>query len=475
MRIGFDVDGVLTNLEKYQLEYGKKYFKDAKNIDETAYDICDIFHCSREEREKFWTKYIWKYCLTEPIRKDAKKLIDKLKEEGHQVYIITGRAHTTEDNMIGALFRKMLETWLKKNDIQYDGIYYCSEDNNSDEKYNTCKELGIDIMIEDKKENIEKINEVSKVICVNSSYNKTVEDSIIRVDNFGEMYNWFVNNGIISENDNTRMFDKDNFKFTYGIVRGIGSPLFKTLLKPTIINREYIPEEGPILLCGNHLHVWDQFPVICSTKRTTHWMAKKEYFDGKMGPFFKKTGAICVDRFGNAQDSVNEALSYLNIGSAVGLFPEGTRNHVKQTTINDFYDKVKLDMSQEEFLEMLNSQEALLSQLNLLYDLYEKKEISKKDLEMAIGNIDLFLKNHLTENGYHESLLLPFKYGAVSMAKKTDVTIIPFSVTGDYKVGSDNLIVSFGEGFKVSDMSLEEANDKLRHKVLELLKYNKKM
>ena len=62
MRIGVDVDGVLTNLEEYQLKYGKKHFKNVTDVDENGYDICDIFHCSREEREKFWTKYIWGYC-----------------------------------------------------------------------------------------------------------------------------------------------------------------------------------------------------------------------------------------------------------------------------------------------------------------------------------------------------------------------------------------------------------------------------
>jgi len=30
-------------------------------------------------------------------------------------------------------------------------------------------------------------------------------------------------------------------------------------------------------------------------------MAKKEYFDGKLGPLFKMTGAISVDRFGDAK------------------------------------------------------------------------------------------------------------------------------------------------------------------------------
>ena len=53
MKIGVDVDGVLTDLESYQLKYGKKYFKNVTDINEDGYDICDIFHCSKEESEAF--------------------------------------------------------------------------------------------------------------------------------------------------------------------------------------------------------------------------------------------------------------------------------------------------------------------------------------------------------------------------------------------------------------------------------------
>ena len=31
MRIAFDADGVLTDLEKFQLEYGEKFFKEKYN------------------------------------------------------------------------------------------------------------------------------------------------------------------------------------------------------------------------------------------------------------------------------------------------------------------------------------------------------------------------------------------------------------------------------------------------------------
>ena len=73
-----------------------------------------------------------------------------------------------------------------------------------------------------------------------------------------------------------------------------------------------------------------------------------------------------------------------------------------------------------------------------------------------------------------KDFLLPFKYGTVSMAKKTDALIVPFGLTGDYKFRSKNLKIKFGEPFKVEDMSLEEANNILYKKVEKLMKENLK-
>ena len=69
-------------------------------------------------------------------------------------------------------------------------------------------------------------------------------------------------------------------------------------------------------------------------------------------------------------------------------------------------------------------------------------------------------------------LLQPFKYGAVSMAKKTDAKIVPFAITGEYKFRSKNLKITFAKPFKVGNMTLEEANEKLYKEVLKLLKKN---
>lgn len=186
----------------------------------------------------------------------------------------------------------------------------------------------------------------------------------------------------------------------YSLLTPIMRVLFRFYYNPKIINKEVIPKEGPILIVGNHKHIYDQCLTIMATKRVIHYMAKKEYFDGKMAWFFKLVGCIPVDRSIKDHNATNKALKVLNSGGAIGLFPEGTRNKTK----------------------------------------------------------DVFL--------------LPFKFGTVSMAKKTNATIIPFGLTGDYKFRSKNLTIRYGTPFKVGDMDLEDANKKLYEEVERLMREN---
>lgn len=186
----------------------------------------------------------------------------------------------------------------------------------------------------------------------------------------------------------------------YSLLTPIMRVLFKLYYNPKIINKEVIPKEGPILIVGNHKHIYDQCLTIMATKRVIHYMAKKEYFDGKMAWFFKLVGCISVDRSIKDHNATDKALEVLNSGGAIGLFPEGTRNKTK----------------------------------------------------------DVFL--------------LPFKFGTVSMAKKTNATIIPFGLTGDYKFRSKNLTIRYGTPFKVGEMDLEDANKKLYEEVERLMREN---
>ena len=189
---------------------------------------------------------------------------------------------------------------------------------------------------------------------------------------------------------------KEEHKKGYILLKTILKIPFRLWYNPKIIGANNIPKTGAIIICANHKHVMDQCPILISTKRMVHYMAKKEYFDGKFAWFFKMAGCISVNRSIKDTEASNKALELLKNGYAVGLFPEGTRNKTKEK-------------------------------------------------------------------------LLPFKFGAVSMAKKTDATIVPVGITGEYKFRSKDLTIKIGKPFKIDNMTLEEANNLLKDKILELM------
>ena len=100
---------------------------------------------------------------------------------------------------------------------------------------------------------------------------------------------------------------------------------------------------------------------------------------------------------------------------------------------------------------------------------------SKKNPE-AVGKALDVLKNNGTVGIFPEGtrnrtddILLPFKHGAMSMAKKADAWVIPVAVSGKFKFRSKDLVIKYGTPFKVDDMTIEKATNKLKNKILDLL------
>jgi len=119
---------------------------------------------------------------------------------------------------------------------------------------------------------------------------------------------------------------KETHKVAYKIYKAILAFAFYVYYRPKIVNKKVIPKDGPIIVCGNHIHLFDQCLPIIATKRMLHYMAKKEYFDGKYAWFFRSAGCISVNRQIHDSDAKSQALEVLNNGWALGIFPEGTRN-----------------------------------------------------------------------------------------------------------------------------------------------------
>lgn len=74
--------------------------------------------------------------------------------------------------------------------------------------------------------------------------------------------------------------------------------------------------------------------------------------------------------------------------------------------------------------------------------------------------IGLFPEGKVKLESEAEFTITPFKFGAVKMAHETGTRIIPFSITGKYKIFRKAIKIEFFEPVTVGD-DLEEANNRL--------------
>ena len=73
------------------------------------------------------------------------------------------------------------------------------------------------------------------------------------------------------------------------------------------------------------------------------------------------------------------------------------------------------------------------------------------------------------EGTHGKKKILPFKIGAVKMAYETQCEIIPFAITGTYKIFSKDLKIEFGKPIKVKNNNLDNENQKLRNIVVKMV------
>lgn len=110
----------------------------------------------------------------------------------------------------------------------------------------------------------------------------------------------------------------------YFFIRPLISFLFKIIYRPKIINKEFIPKSGKIILAGNHINNLDCVLLLSSTKRQIHFLAKDELMKGIKKILFKSFGIIPVNRKIKDKSVIPISKKYLEKDLLIGIFPEGT-------------------------------------------------------------------------------------------------------------------------------------------------------
>jgi 1-acyl-sn-glycerol-3-phosphate acyltransferase len=114
----------------------------------------------------------------------------------------------------------------------------------------------------------------------------------------------------------------------FSIIKFIARPLFRVLFSVEHHGVENVPEEGSVIIAGNHPSYLDPLLVGLPIKRTIRFMAWDALFKVPLlGQIIKAVGAFPVDiRKGRGEAAFREALRVLESGEALGVFPEGQRS-----------------------------------------------------------------------------------------------------------------------------------------------------
>lgn len=183
MKIGIDIDNVISNFNEEILKEYIKHDRELRNtgiINENAESYHKgMFDWSKEENDEFYYSNLERISKNLKTIERAPETIKKLKEEGNEIVLISSR-----DNGIVANPREMTENWLKENYIVYDKLIVTGKNKKGD----ICKENNVDIMIDDSIKNCKDVSSKGiKVLLMDTRYNKNTNE-FERVSNWKEIY-----------------------------------------------------------------------------------------------------------------------------------------------------------------------------------------------------------------------------------------------------------------------------------------------
>lgn len=183
MRIGIDVDDTVANTDERIIEealiYDKNSVKGRGFKDKDAYTFMEKFYWNVMDVDGFM-KIIRKgkfFSDLTPV-KDAPTYVNKLFDDGNEIYFITRRKNNLKTKL-------MTKNWLKKNGFKYNKLIMGSID-----KGTICNELGIDVFIDNDEKNVRKAaSNGIEAILKGTIYTSDVKD-LNKIFEWEDIYNY---------------------------------------------------------------------------------------------------------------------------------------------------------------------------------------------------------------------------------------------------------------------------------------------
>lgn len=108
-------------------------------------------------------------------------------------------------------------------------------------------------------------------------------------------------------------------------------PVVRLFMWVRVRGKEHIPQtlgDPPLVLCSNHISLWDPILLEIVQRRHVYFMAKAELFRNPVLGWLleKQFGAFPVHRGTGDTGAIDIAKALVESGKIMGIFPEGTRS-----------------------------------------------------------------------------------------------------------------------------------------------------
>jgi len=180
MKAGIDLDGVVADLMRpFLKEINKRFDLELQYDDITSYHFSDCISVDIEDLRVIWESP--EFILGQPLLPYARWGINRLRDFGYKIYIVTARKSHLKTFTLG---------WLEKHEIPFDDIVTGKQE----EKQSYIERNGLDIFIEDRTKNaLEATKFCKRVYLMDKPYNRytiTLDESksnIIRVNGWRDI------------------------------------------------------------------------------------------------------------------------------------------------------------------------------------------------------------------------------------------------------------------------------------------------
>lgn len=199
-----DLDDTISNTSRTILKYAFKYNSANYNsqnkmikIENSGdhYYFARMFGWDRDQLISFFDNCYPQYLNEIKVIKNVSKILKKIKKLNVNIYIVTSRRYSSKADVT-----KITKDWLEKNDITYDKLFI-----NIKNKGELLKKIQPDYFVDDSIENCMNVDESTKetkVIVMNTVYNRKVNTNYKRISSMTELYKIIKGDVNIERNSN---------------------------------------------------------------------------------------------------------------------------------------------------------------------------------------------------------------------------------------------------------------------------------